>query len=53
MLRDFLPRFNARFACATRASTGRGLPPSGRMTCVFAETLCFKHTRKHGPGQTR
>ena len=49
VLRDFLPRFNARFRRATRAS-GRGLPPSGRRPVSFRDPVLQAHPQG-GPGQ--
>ena len=44
VLRDFLPRFNARFAVQPQHPEAAYRPVSPEL-CV-SETLCFKHTRK-------
>ena len=51
VLRDFLPRFNAPFRRATRAS-GRGLPPSGRRPVSFPRP-CASSTPARWAGTTR
>ena len=49
VLRDFLPRFNARFAVQPEHPDAAYRPVAADL--CLSETLCFKHTRKGGPGQ--
>ena len=49
VLRDFLPRCNARFAVQPEHPEAAYRPVSPEL--CLSEILCFKHTRKVAPGQ--
>ena len=50
VLRDFLPRFNARFAVQPEHPDAAYRPVAADL--CLSETLCFKHTRKVGRDNT-